>query len=230
MKLIGITGLAGAGKDTFARYLQTELLNRGVQSRIDSFAAPIRALSERVCLDPRNRETKETPQVKTWSYFTDDLGHAMQEVLTGCKAAFVQAMVDATIAAIAPLKQGEHLTISPRQFLQLVGTEAGRRLGPDLWVDLLRGRNEGYDGMVLIPDCRFENEVLPCAAILNVIRPGLIAMNHASERLAARLASFDPIQVDIPVRHIRNYGDTEELRKQAHSMAHHLTANRMLDL
>lgn len=45
---------------------------------------------------------------------------------------------------------------TPRRALQLLGTEFGRNLDPDLWVKLL-GKEIGDDSAV-IPDVRFENE------------------------------------------------------------------------
>lgn len=50
---------------------------------------------------------------------------------------------------------------TPREALQLLGTEWGRGLSPDLWVNLWRTRAmeilaRGY--RVVVDDCRFENE------------------------------------------------------------------------
>ena len=52
---------------------------------------------------------------------------------------------------------------TPREALQLLGTEWGRSLHPDLWVNLWRTRAKailarGFCGGVVVDDCRFANE------------------------------------------------------------------------
>lgn len=55
------------------------------------------------------------------------------------------------------------LGITPRKVLQLLGTEVGRNIWPDTWVDGVRreieeAQNENFDGLA-IEDVRFPNEV-----------------------------------------------------------------------
>ena len=55
------------------------------------------------------------------------------------------------------------LGITPRKVLQLLGTEVGRNIWPDTWVDGVRreieaAQNDNFDGLA-IEDVRFPNEV-----------------------------------------------------------------------
>ena len=80
---------------------------------------------------------------------------------------------------------------TPRQVMQSLGTEWGRDLvSPTLWIDATRQRilsalaTHGVAGVV-IDDCRFDNEAAMVRSlggiVVEVTRPGLARMNHASE-------------------------------------------------
>lgn len=120
--LIGLSGHAGAGKDTAARYLVSRY--GFVQA---AFADPIRDMAalllEQVGVSDahlRHRVFKERP--------LPELG------------------------------------FSPRALMQVLGTEVGRALNPDLWVKHLAlrlglQRNGGpVHDRIVISDCRFPNE------------------------------------------------------------------------
>lgn len=83
-----------------------------------------------------------------------------------------------------------------RTLLQFVGTDIVRKQKPDYWVDFVCDILELFNGQwdyVLIPDCRFPNEVLKCkergfnTTHIRVVRPhfdnGLTQeqQNHISE-------------------------------------------------
>lgn len=90
-----------------------------------------------------------------------------------------------------------------RQLLQYVGTDVVRKQNPTLWVDFLKmilslfGDNWDY---VIIPDCRFPNEVTPMkeafdAVYVRVRRPNFVSsltpeqLAHPSE---TALDGFEP--------------------------------------
>lgn len=123
--MIGITGRAGSGKDSVARYLQA-----CCTSQIYSFADPIKfglaamlQLQLSQCYDQKEKE-KFVP------------GH------------------DFTV----------------RKALQTLGTEWGRHLSPDIWLNEAKKRfctfvkesapivNSTYKILYIIPDVRFDNE------------------------------------------------------------------------
>jgi cytidylate kinase len=87
----------------------------------------------------------------------------------------------------------EWLGKTPRELMQTLGTEWGRKLASDsIWVDLMRRRIEfgfnelGYDGVV-IDDCRFDNEAKAIremgGIVIKISNPSTACVNpsHASE-------------------------------------------------
>lgn len=47
--------------------------------------------------------------------------------------------------------------VTPRVLMQTLGTEWGRKINPDVWLNVWRSQLPG-DGWVLVPDVRFDNE------------------------------------------------------------------------
>lgn len=78
---------------------------------------------------------------------------------------------------------------TPRQMMQLLGTEWGRDMvHSEIWVTLWRRQAEGLisrNHPVVADDVRFPNEVEAIRAlggeVWRVLRPGVSTMNHASE-------------------------------------------------
>jgi hypothetical protein len=145
MKLIGITGAAGSGKDTAADRLVSAHAFRKV-----SFAGPLKdglcAMFNWTPEQINDRVFKETS--------LPDIGK------------------------------------SPRQLMQLLGTEYGREMvHPDIWLILARRKIEAFMQYrsVVISDVRFDNEAEMIRAmggqIIHLIRPGISAVAaHVSEQ------------------------------------------------
>lgn len=79
----------------------------------------------------------------------------------------------------------ESIGITGRQFLQLVGTEVGRVINENLWINSLKSRNLDLNKLV-IGDCRFSNEAEFIkdngGKIIRVVRPGIVSNDtHISE-------------------------------------------------
>lgn len=106
-----------------------------------------------------------------------------------------------------------------RELLQYIGTDVVRKKAPDLWVNfiiqMLELFGESWD-YVIIPDCRFPNEILKVKEAgfetihMRIVRPGFESglseeqMNHASEiALDNTLADY----------YIENVGDLDAFRK-----------------
>jgi dephospho-CoA kinase len=49
--------------------------------------------------------------------------------------------------------------LTPRKILQLMGTEVGRNIHPNVWVNIAMQKADKSDKIVLIPDMRFKNEM-----------------------------------------------------------------------
>jgi hypothetical protein len=127
-RVIGITGLAGAGKDTLADYLVKE---HGYTKY--SLASPIKQLlNERFGWTDEewlDREWKETPHRRC--------GYGVRRN---------QGWI------------GKVEEFSPRSWAQWLGTDVGRTIGgEDVWVNLMRKFSWTVDKLV-VSDVRFDNE------------------------------------------------------------------------
>lgn len=164
--LVGLSGEAGAGKDTFAKVLAKY---HGDGALILSFAEPVYALAEAlVAQELTPRDTKEKIQVFHVSqklledmcyvyskYGLDkykDFPNAWAEFFEGALKEYVQ---------YSPYEDKEFaLVLSPRKLLELVGTELGREILTDtIWLDVVASRVEKFKGdLVVVTDARFDNE------------------------------------------------------------------------
>lgn len=152
MRLIGLCGAAGSGKDTVAEHLR-----RGYGFRVLAFADPLYAAVSAITGLPverlRDRGQKERP--------IDWLGK------------------------------------SPRELLQLLGTEFGRNMiRDDLWVRRAMQEVAGStEAGCVITDVRFDNEAEAIREaggfVIEIVRPGMAcltatAASHSSERGISR--------------------------------------------
>ncbi len=150
-KIIGISGKAGAGKDTAAARLIAE---HGFV-RI-AFADALKAGAQ--------------------AMFGFDY-----EQINGSKKEIVD----------------ERYGKSPRQIMQLLGTEFGRKLVcDDVWLRVMRARLDAWAHVhVVIPDVRFPNELEAVQAwggqVWRVERPGVAAVNPHPSETALDDAKFD---------------------------------------
>lgn len=97
---------------------------------------------------------------------------------------------------------------SPRQLMQLVGTDILRRIDPDLFVERARERIEMIGGNVIISDVRFENECKMIkekgGIIINIVRNIDLIESHKHESENQNIKKyFDYV--------IENDGTIEEL-------------------
>jgi hypothetical protein len=208
---VGILGLAGAGKDTFATLLQQYLTD----FTIDRYAAPLKELTAKVygCTleELEDRVFKERPQQVN----RDDMLHSVYHCLDR-----VLLFTDAELDKASEL-YFEHLgsasAISPREFQQRVGTDVVRAVKPAAWVDYLQNK----DANLIVADVRFENEL--CDYNILVMRAvGVPKPTHTSEHLAWDL-EYD-VGLDLPpcMSLLDNDVDTtlEDLERAAKQHAH----------
>lgn len=180
--IIGLTGLAGAGKDTVADTLVTHAGFRKI-----AFADALRLeVAHAFGLGDRygilsDRTTKEQPNGLLAMIHCKDQGFVGQ----------VAAIEDAWLNM-----EFLERPYSPRQVMQLWGTEYRRAKQPGYWSDQVRmqiaaGIVEG-DTRWVITDCRFDNEARGIRSIggeiWQVMRQGLADLEggHASQTDGAR--------------------------------------------
>lgn len=186
---IGILGLAGAGKSTFAELLQTALLERGHTFSLDSYARPLKVLASVVfgCTleQLEDRVFKETPQ-DICPVYAEEAAYNLLEYILKFD---VQEYQKAT--ALYSTVLGGRDNISPREFLQLFGTDVVRAVREDAWVQYLQRK----EGNLIVPDVRFENELCDVNILImrevDVPRPV-----HPSEQYAWDL-EYD-LEVPVP--------------------------------
>ena len=84
-----------------------------------------------------------------------------------------------------------------RDMLQKIGTEAMRdNLHPDVWVNALF-TTYGYNSRWIITDVRFPNEIERIkqydGILIKVVRPGIVAMEHCSEKALDDFDGWDHV-------------------------------------
>ena len=215
---IGILGLAGAGKDTFAAMLVQEINDLGAMPDliIDRYAAPLKTLTAKIfgltLAEVEDREIKEKPKQINRDRMIEEVFHCLERVLK-----FEDDELDEASHLFFEHFQSAR-AISPREFQQLFGTEVVRKVKRTAWRDRLQNRPRD----IVVPDVRFENEL--CDINILVRRFNYIDRpKHESEHLAWDL-QFTGKQaiLDIPLFVINNTEteiSLEQLRAQARTTA-----------
>lgn len=103
-----------------------------------------------------------------------------------------------------------------RTLLQQVGTEVYRRRDPDYWVNFVKDTVERLQDVgdwdyVIIPDCRFQNEIL--GVHVHVVRPGY---DNGLTEEQKHHASEAPLTGGIT---LFNDGDIDALKVACHDLA-----------
>lgn len=201
---IGILGLIGSGKDTFATMLQEHLTD----FTIDRYAAPLKDLTAEVynCTleQLEDREFKEKPKQVSRDVMIESVFYCLTNVLN-----FTEEELDKASELFFE-HFGSAKAMSPREFQQVFGTDVVRAVKPTAWVDYLQGK----EGNLVVPDVRFENEL--CDINILILRedyPNKPA--HSSELFAWELEQqlYEPFsKVDY---YIDNTGDLPDLSFEA---------------
>lgn len=219
--IIGIAGKAGTGKDTVAGLIQK--LRPNVQ--LVSLAGPIKEFAKRVFefSDEQLYGPSEYRDAVDSRY--DHLNDAEQSTRTEF-AAYDRMLDHSDKFASDAFGRVEHVTliedwfesleppITPRHVLQTLGTEVGRAINPDVWVDHMLEKTRDPDVLYACTDVRFENEmraIRKAGQLWWLTRPGAglkgEAGVHPSERDLDRLDLCEELA---PVAY-HNDGSLEDL-------------------
>lgn len=181
--VIGVMGVAGAGKDYVSGLLARKLRRAGYDVQLQRYATPLKEMCARVFgPDCENRDEKEEEglvciqSVDIAAYF-DDPDAAMDELYHFYGE---RGLLDGP----------RHTTrfwcwSSPRLFQQLIG-QVGRNIHPNYWVEAFNTCTRS--DFVISPDTRFDNEVSNSEFVLFVSNAEAPPVSeHYSEFLARDL-------------------------------------------
>ena len=205
---IGILGLAGSGKDTFANMLLEHLPD----FKIDRYARPLKELTCRIfgltMEEVEDRVIKERPVQVSRDVMIQEVFGTLSDVLN-----FTDEELDKASELFFEHFQSAR-AMSPREFQQIFGTDVVRAVKPTAWVDRLHS----VQGNLIVPDVRFENEMCFLNYLVqrhaDVPRPV-----HSSEHLAWDLEYKEGywLNFDAPTYQIFNYDNysLDDLKTQA---------------
>lgn len=203
---IGICGLAGDGKDTLAELLRQEFAACGVHFQIARYAGLLKEAARQVFGDTfDNRDVKEEKV-----FVTPELADKMIDATD-----YVQLKLGLTPEqfdkwdSLCTIHIDTLTWVSPRLFQQVLGTEVGREVDPNIWVNYIKNQT----GNLIIPDVRFGNEELDVSILIarNPVPTGEV---HPSEQYAVnlRLEKYPELFVN---HFVSNRTTIEDLREQA---------------
>ncbi len=242
--LIVPIGTAGAGKSTAANIFCELLDKRGLRVTQAAFATPIKRFCRGVfgfsfenVYGPSSAREEEMP-----TYLNMEAWESAREYLKVCGSAFVgECWPDATpefwlrarreldhwfneLMAEVPWswemvdcrrQLQRQRGLSARRALQTLGTEWGRALDADVWINCLKRQVADSDfDVIVLSDARFFNEAEKSRGFpLLIRRPGLVSTtpSHASEK-----DQQTPEMLDFCSRNgavIDNLGSLEDLRQ-----------------
>jgi len=180
--IIGLVGKAGVGKDTAA-----QILSKLKNMPIASFARPLHEAAKFVfgndCLD---RDKKETPL----PFGREGFGKLHDGwLIPFLETEEVQSLIKENDQIFYnqiwpvfndPTTGNFYEQLSPRKFMQLLGTEYFRFCKDDFFICLMQNAYKD----VIIPDVRFENEAAICDLLIGIHRDVPSVNPHPSEEFA----------------------------------------------
>ena len=202
---IGITGLAGAGKDTAA-----EILSELSGIKIARYAAPLKKAA--LFVFGSTFDNRDTKDVRVPFYGTALEDRAIEAAIELQHNLFSTARERAEFAERFMQIVHPQEELSPREFQQLVGTECARAVSSTVFKEYLKRKHDN----AIIPDVRFEEEA-DAMNWLIVIDRDVPKLNHPSEDYAWNLIQnyregyYDHYDIRKSL-YIKNNGTIQELR------------------
>ena len=208
---IGIVGLAGTGKDTVA-----QMLSEFSGLPTVALAKPLHDAAIHIwgkgCLERDQKEQQQIFGTNTFEWFYEwhinrlsEWGKTYSIVTTATLPKL--GLVFSIFSKGGKLRE----TISPREFMQLYGTEFWREVHPEIFIKLVRDQYENC----IVTDVRFEDEAAICDRLIVVKRNGVDPVNgHKSEFFATCFQENSGFHNGIPYVVIENNGTLEDLNKK----------------
>lgn len=197
MRIVGVGGNAGAGKDTLAdvlvkKYGFTKL----------AFADSLKEMCSKVFELPLNyfydREIKDSDFLVPLEFNEEHV----EAIVDYCKE-FGVNIKDVKTQTISELYLGKSLN-SPREVMQFIGTEVCRdNIDPNIWITIIKNTiNKNPNKSYVVSDCRLPNErklIKELDGYMTLVkRPNLdiimgSKLNHASESGIGTEDDYDAI-------------------------------------
>lgn len=203
--IVGISGFAGAGKDTFADFLVEDhgFCKTSLANPIKEACKTLLGFTDEQLYGPS--EMREKPDERLPFSGVCVICHKRCDPHIG---------VDPDICYLCrPCNALYHRYVTPRLALQTLGTEWGRTLYSDIWVDALIRKLVRAGGDWVVPDVRFKNEVSALrkagAFLTRINRGGISHARHQSEAEMREIPDQDFNLV------LANNSSLEELRAAA---------------
>lgn len=158
--LIGMSGKKTSGKDTVCTII--EAIDVYYNTRFEHTIGLHEFVNQCLFEGRLNSLSTFRDIVTTWNResFAKRLRRCLYTI-TGDDRIF--ALDDETKNSLSTIKDAEGNYYTIRQLLQKFGTEVGRNISPNLWVDALmndyiKAKSDGYEEDWIITDVRFQNE------------------------------------------------------------------------
>lgn len=216
---IGILGLAGSGKDTFAAYLAREFRKNHINGfDITRYAALLKEGARQVFgEDFDNRDVKEERR-----FVTPDLADKIID-----STDYIQLKLNLDPEQFTKWDQlcSKHLDkrtwLSPREYQVIVGS-IGREIDKEIWVNYLRHQK----GQKIVADVRFPNELLDVniLVIRSEVTAAVSGPLHASELYAYDLSTSVSPYHDVDYV-VYNNGTLADLENKAKQTVSHIIRN-----
>lgn len=158
--LIGMSGKKTSGKDTVCTII--EAIDVYYNTRFEHTIGLHEFVNQCLFKGRLNSLSTFRDIVTTWNResFAKRLRSCLYTI-TGDDRIF--ALDDETKNSLSTIKDAEGNYYTIRQLLQKFGTEVGRNISPNLWVDALmndyiKAKSDGYEEDWIVTDVRFQNE------------------------------------------------------------------------
>lgn len=198
--ILGISGLAGSGKDTFAKFLEPEgAVNVALADPLKRIAREVYAFTDEQLWGAsqyRNAPDTRYPRPHTW-VLADRL--ADQEMVCSCCGEGAGRRFHEDDLLLVDEEDVPPCHLTPRYALQLLGTEWGRQCYPDTWAALCVRTAQS---LLASPMLRYEQR----QGLFRIAETRVWAEADRHERERAKIVTVSDVRFRNEMRVIREAG------------------------